>query len=185
VTKTGIGLTIGFITLHNQLQLSLSGLPRPYNSRPNISQLCSHCIHRNRSSGILCQHYPGCRRTPGSLPSFLGGYKVEDKLYLGIREQKRLNTAGLEQCFSNFLSSRHNVSPSGILRHTRTVGGSTDVTPTKVDFRDWLTLKIRNGSDFFSLDQELRVCLSAIRPRIKQLCKSKQVHISHWIIKMM
>jgi hypothetical protein len=31
----------------------------------------------------------------------------------------------LEQCFSNFLSSRHIVSPSGILRHTRTVGGST------------------------------------------------------------
>jgi hypothetical protein len=53
--------------------MSLSGLPRPYNSRPNISrQLCSHCIHRIRSSGILCQHYPGCCRTPGSLPSFLG-----------------------------------------------------------------------------------------------------------------
>jgi hypothetical protein len=25
----------------------------------------------------------------------LGGYKVEDKLYLGVREQKRLNTIGL------------------------------------------------------------------------------------------
>jgi hypothetical protein len=30
-------------------------------------QLCSHRIHRNRSSGILCQHYPGCCRTAGSL----------------------------------------------------------------------------------------------------------------------
>jgi hypothetical protein len=70
VTKTGIGLTIGFIAPYNQLQLSLSGLPRPYNSRLNISrQLCSHCIPRNRSSGILCQHYPGCCRNPGSLPS--------------------------------------------------------------------------------------------------------------------
>jgi hypothetical protein len=26
----------------------------------------------------------------------LWGYKVEDKLYLGVREQKRLNTTGLE-----------------------------------------------------------------------------------------
>jgi hypothetical protein len=26
----------------------------------------------------------------------LWGYKVEDKLYVGVREQKRLNTAGLE-----------------------------------------------------------------------------------------
>jgi hypothetical protein len=37
VTKTGIGLTIGFIAPYNQVQLSLSGLPRPYNSRPNIT----------------------------------------------------------------------------------------------------------------------------------------------------
>jgi hypothetical protein len=28
----------------------------------------------------------------------LWGYKVEDKLYLGVREQKRLNTTALEQC---------------------------------------------------------------------------------------
>jgi hypothetical protein len=28
----------------------------------------------------------------------LWGYKVEDKLYLGVREQKRLNTAGLRHC---------------------------------------------------------------------------------------
>jgi hypothetical protein len=26
----------------------------------------------------------------------LWGYKVEDKLYLGVREQKRLNTTGVE-----------------------------------------------------------------------------------------
>jgi hypothetical protein len=26
----------------------------------------------------------------------LWGYKVEEKLYLGVREQKRLNTTGLE-----------------------------------------------------------------------------------------
>jgi hypothetical protein len=25
-----------------------------------------------------------------------GGYKVEEKLYLGVREQKRLNTTGLD-----------------------------------------------------------------------------------------
>jgi hypothetical protein len=25
-----------------------------------------------------------------------GGYKVEEKLYLGVREQKRLNTTGIE-----------------------------------------------------------------------------------------
>jgi hypothetical protein len=29
------------------------------------------------------------------------GVKVEDKLYLGVREQKRLNTTGLEQ-LSNY-----------------------------------------------------------------------------------
>ena len=26
----------------------------------------------------------------------LWGYKVEEKIYVGVREQKRLNTAGLE-----------------------------------------------------------------------------------------
>jgi hypothetical protein len=74
VTKTGIGLTIGFIT-HSTTKYNWVSpdSPQAYNSRPNISrQLCSHCIHSNRSSGILCQHYPGCCRTPGSLPSFLG-----------------------------------------------------------------------------------------------------------------
>jgi hypothetical protein len=30
----------------------------------------------------------------------LWGYKVEDKLYLGVREQKRLNTTGLDDGFS-------------------------------------------------------------------------------------
>jgi hypothetical protein len=29
----------------------------------------------------------------------LWGYKVEEKLYLGVREQKRLNTADLDQWF--------------------------------------------------------------------------------------
>jgi hypothetical protein len=29
----------------------------------------------------------------------LWGYKVEEKLYLGVHEQKRLNTAVLEQYF--------------------------------------------------------------------------------------
>jgi hypothetical protein len=29
----------------------------------------------------------------------LWGYKVEEKLYLGVREQKRLNTTGLIQFF--------------------------------------------------------------------------------------
>jgi hypothetical protein len=27
----------------------------------------------------------------------LWGYKVEEKLYLGVREQKRLNTTGLDE----------------------------------------------------------------------------------------
>jgi hypothetical protein len=35
----------------------------------------------------------------------LWGYKVEEKLYLGVREQKRLNTTGL----GNPNSSRHSV----------------------------------------------------------------------------
>jgi hypothetical protein len=29
----------------------------------------------------------------------LWGYKVEEKLYLGVREQKRLNTTDLDQWF--------------------------------------------------------------------------------------
>jgi hypothetical protein len=75
-------LTFGFITRHSQVRLSLSGLPRPYNSRLNISrQLCGHFIHRNRSSGILCQHYPGCYPTPGSLPSFLATNSENSEVY--------------------------------------------------------------------------------------------------------
>jgi hypothetical protein len=31
----------------------------------------------------------------------LWGYKIEDKLYLGVREQKSLNTTALEQWFSS------------------------------------------------------------------------------------
>jgi hypothetical protein len=38
-------------------------------------------------------------------------------------------------------------------------------------------IKNKKWERLLSLDQELRVCLSAIRPRIKQLCKSKQAHI--------
>jgi hypothetical protein len=40
-------------------------------------------------------------------------------------------------------------------------------------------IKNKKREQRLSLDQELRVCLSAIRLRIKQLCKSKQAHISH------
>jgi hypothetical protein len=40
-------------------------------------------------------------------------------------------------------------------------------------------IKNKKRERLLSLDQELRVCLSAIRPHIKQLCKSKQAHISH------
>jgi hypothetical protein len=31
----------------------------------------------------------------------LWGYKIEEKLYLGVREQKRLNTTALNQWFSS------------------------------------------------------------------------------------
>jgi hypothetical protein len=34
----------------------------------------------------------------------LWGYKVEEKLYLGVREQIRLNTTALDQWFSNFIT---------------------------------------------------------------------------------
>jgi hypothetical protein len=33
----------------------------------------------------------------------LWGYKVEEKLYLGVREQKRLNTNVLGYCLMNFI----------------------------------------------------------------------------------
>jgi hypothetical protein len=34
--------------------------------------------------------------TAGLMHQQLWGYKVEEKLYVGVREQKRLNTAGLD-----------------------------------------------------------------------------------------
>jgi hypothetical protein len=37
----------------------------------------------------------------------LWGYKVEEKLYVGVREQKRLNTAGLEDCSMNLAILLH------------------------------------------------------------------------------
>jgi hypothetical protein len=40
-------------------------------------------------------------------------------------------------------------------------------------------IKNKKRERLLSLDQELGVCLSAIRPRIKQLCKNKQAHIRH------
>jgi hypothetical protein len=35
----------------------------------------------------------------------LWGYKVEEKLYLGVREQKRLNTTALEEQFHDVYRS--------------------------------------------------------------------------------
>jgi hypothetical protein len=36
----------------------------------------------------------------------LWGYKVEEKLYLGVRKQKRLNTTGVEHRFALFSGER-------------------------------------------------------------------------------
>jgi hypothetical protein len=37
----------------------------------------------------------------------LWGYKVEEKLYVGVREQKRLNTAGLDYLHNFKATSLH------------------------------------------------------------------------------
>jgi hypothetical protein len=42
----------------------------------------------------------------------LWGYKVEEKLYLGVREQKRLNTTGLEQSVCHQFHTHWLTSPS-------------------------------------------------------------------------
>jgi hypothetical protein len=36
----------------------------------------------------------------------LWGYKVEEKLYLGLREQKRLNTTALNHCYDLFYEAK-------------------------------------------------------------------------------
>jgi hypothetical protein len=93
--RRGIGLTIGFVTIvhSSTIQLSLSGLPQSYNSRLNISlQLCSHCLHRNCSSGILCQHYPGCCQTAGSLPLSLDTNSTPSPHQLNYSLRSQLRT---------------------------------------------------------------------------------------------
>jgi hypothetical protein len=42
----------------------------------------------------------------------LWGYRVEEKLYLGVREQKTLNTTGLDQCFLNGVTQNPGVLQS-------------------------------------------------------------------------
>jgi hypothetical protein len=44
----------------------------------------------------------------------LWGYKVEEKLYLGVRKQKRLNTTALEQqqAISHFIKTDRNLDKS-------------------------------------------------------------------------
>jgi hypothetical protein len=51
----------------------------------------------------------------------LWGYKVEEKLYLGLREQKRLNTTGIEVL----------IKAKAVPQHTYGgAGGRGDIDPT-------------------------------------------------------
>jgi hypothetical protein len=46
-------------------------------------------------------------------------------------------------------------------------------------FSELTNIKNKKRERLLSVDQELRVCLSAIPPHIEQLCRSKQAHVSH------
>jgi hypothetical protein len=51
----------------------------------------------------------------------LWGYKVEEKLYLGVREQKRLNTTGLTR---EYFQHRQRVSRTLKLKKASSVSGA-------------------------------------------------------------
>jgi hypothetical protein len=73
----------------------------------------------------------------------LWGYKVEEKLYLGVREQKRLNTTDVEHSAENIRTRREVVRAGGrrkcfllyCLRHS---GRSTEI---------WANCEVRAGVD--------------------------------------
>jgi hypothetical protein len=44
-------------------------------------------------------HYFECNLLNWILHQQLWGYKVEEKLYLGVREQNKLNTTGTMACY--------------------------------------------------------------------------------------
>jgi hypothetical protein len=54
----------------------------------------------------------------------LWGYKVEDKLYLGVREQKRLNTTGVD----SICQTSRSYIPSSVLLITTIIRYITNVT---------------------------------------------------------
>ena len=77
-----------------------------------------------------------------------------------------------------FFGPRHTISLCEIQRQIPNVEGTMHAC-FRVPKDQLTNIKNKKCQGLLSVDQELRVCLSAIPPHIEQLCRSKQAHVSH------
>jgi hypothetical protein len=110
----------------------------------------------------------------------------------------------LDQCFSTFFWMRRTIFCHESLRHTNVRDGNTagdsglhthslpsavvisgcllhfsTTYVCKLGFLELTNIKNKKCEWLPSLEQEMHVCLSSIRPRIELLCKKRQAQVSH------